>query len=180
MPIAQQRRLFQDCLHSRVGRERFTLGNAQRGEFAVIIAIGFVSGFAIDQFVQALPVLEVVLHLQRRIVGCRLPDTFPGGFTPVWPGSHRINLNGFHQIVGGLDAALGQRSQQQYEAIGRATADEIARRYLALITRRQQQMLAALAGIRSWQAKVSHPALIKIVRHANQRPRWQFYHQRSG
>ncbi|MNE60036.1 hypothetical protein D3C80_1551590 [compost metagenome] len=89
-------------------------------------------------------------------------------------------LDGFHQLVGSLHAPLRQGPQQQHDTIGGAVVRVIALRHLTLVARRQQQVFATLAGVRTGQTEVAYPQLVDVVGHAHQRAGRQFHHHRTG
>ena len=77
----------------------------------------------------------------------------------------RINLDLLHQRDGlvGLSVHL-EAAQEVIDAVGRRLDDEVTLGHLARVTRRQEQILAALALVRPERADIHEPALQRIHR----------------
>ena len=92
--------------HPGVGRERFALGDAQRGQFAVVVAVAFQGGSASITSVQHFPVLNVVLPFHRGSVLGLLGEVQPLGLRPVGGRIERIDFNGCEALDGAFHIAV--------------------------------------------------------------------------
>ena len=165
----------EQTLHPRVRIERLAFDNADRREGPPGFAAQCVDGLSLDDLVEGLEVAEVAGS--DRVVALA-GDVHEFGGWRVACRLERVHLQVVLDVLQRRRQSVGNGAAHEEPVdVGGRLEHEVAVGHVAGVTRRQNEILAALAPVRAGDAEVTdiaHPCIVQHAEHAG----WHFHHGR--